>query len=127
MAIGTVLAFPGTSGAASAHRPDAWVKLCGAANTCLFAPWHPWLGNNVYNGTGHAQTVSAGVEEGNMIRFWLLLQSDGTQDDTLRVKGCPGTKTFPLLSANEGAWRAHTNQSTITSAFKSGTATYTFP
>jgi hypothetical protein len=122
----TSMALPGTSGAAPTHRADAWIKLCGAANTCLNAPWHPWLGDNVYK-DGQAQTVSAGVEEGNMIRFWVLLQNDETISDTLRVKGCPGTSTFPLLSANVGAWRYHTNLATITSAFKAGTASFTFP
>src|SRR5947207_10613006 len=39
------VAFPGTSGAAPSHQPDAWIKFCGAGNTCLFSPWHPWLGN----------------------------------------------------------------------------------
>ncbi|MDP9341190.1 MAG: hypothetical protein M3Q23_03570 [Actinomycetota bacterium] len=121
------IAFPGTSGAAPSRRPDAWIKLCGPANTCLFAPWHPWFGNNAYNTTGHGQLVSAGVEEGNMIRFWVLLQNDGTLDGTLRVKGCSGSQTFPVLSVNEGAWRSHTNQATITSGFKAGTASFPAP
>ena len=61
-----------------------------------------------------------------MIRFWFLLQNDGANTDTLKVKGCPGNTTFPLLAANVGAWRFHTRLADITSAFKAGTASFPF-
>jgi hypothetical protein len=126
MLIVTSIAFVSASGAAGSHRPDAWIKLCGPRNTCLNAAWHPWIGDNVYNGTGHGQTVSAGVEEGNMIRFWVLLQNDGAAGDTLHVKGCPGTSAFSL-TVNTGAWRYYTSKANITSAFRSGSAKFTVP
>lgn len=62
-----------------------------------------------------------------MIRFWFLLQNDGANPDTLKVKGCPGNTTFPLLAANVGAWRFHTRLADITSAVKAGTASFSFP
>ena len=61
-----------------------------------------------------------------MIRFWVLLQNDGALGDTLRVKGCSGNGAFPVR-VNRGAWRFYTNRATITSAFKAGTASFTFP
>jgi hypothetical protein len=117
----------GTSGAAGSHRPDAWVKLCGATNTCIVDVWQPWHGENVYNATGNGQKIVGGVEEGNMIRFWILIENDGAAGDTLHVKGCSGTSTFPLLDANTGAWRAYTNKANVTSAFKSGALKFSFP
>jgi hypothetical protein len=120
------VALVGASGAAGSHRPDAWIKLCGPKNTCLNAAWHPWLGDNVYDTNGHGQKVSAGVEEGNMIRFWVLLQNDGAAGDTLRVKGCSGNGAYSL-AVNTGAWRYYTSKAKITSAFKAGTAKFTFP
>ena len=62
-----------------------------------------------------------------MIRFWILLENDGANPDTLKLKGCPGTTAFPLLSANVGAWRFHTRLRDITSAVKAGTASFQFP
>ena len=120
-------AFPGTSDAAGGARPDAWVKLCGPRNTCSTQPWHPWVGNDVYNATGAGQKVPGGVEEGNTIRFWILLENDGAAPDTLTVKGCPGTATFPLLSVNVGAWRFHTKFDTVTADFQSGSLSFPFP
>ena len=120
------IAFLGASGATASHRPDAWIKLCGPRNTCLNAPWHPWRGNNVYNTTARGQKISGGVEEGNRIRFWILLQNDGALGDTLHVKGCTGSSAFPL-TVNRGVWRYFTNRANITSGFKSGSASFTFP
>jgi hypothetical protein len=117
----------GTSRAASTHRPDAWIRLCGATNTCLIAPWHPWVGDNVYNATGHGQTVSAGVEEGNMIRFWILLQNDGPAGDSLQVKGCSGNSAFHVTGVNVGAWRFATRQAATTSAFEASSLSFSFP
>src|SRR5207244_8782819 len=117
----------GTSRAATTHRPDAWIRLCGAANTCLIAPWHPWAGDNVYNTTGHGQTVSAGVEEGAMIRFWILLQNDGQAGDALQIKGCTGNSAFHVTAVHVGAWRFATRQATTTSAFQARTLSSSSP
>ena len=117
----------GTSGAASTHRPDAWIRLCGATNTCLIAPWHPWVGDNVHNVTGHGQTVSAGVEEGNMIRFWVLLQNDGPAGDVFQVTSCRGNSAFHVTAVNVGAWRFATRQAAATSPFEARTLSFTFP
>ena len=127
LSIVIAIAEGGTSGAAGTHRPDAWVKLCGATNTCIVDAWQPWHGENVYTATGRGQKIVGGVEEGNTIRFWILIENDGVARDTLHVKGCAGTHTFPLLAANTGAWRAYTNKAKVTSAFKSGALRFSFP
>jgi hypothetical protein len=127
MAILTSMTVLGTSRASSSHGPDAWIRLCGATNTCLNAPWHPWVGDNVHSPTGHGQTISAGVEEGNMIRFWILLQNDGPLDDTLRVKGCSGNSAFHVTGVNIGAWRFATRSATVTSPFGANSLSFSFP
>jgi hypothetical protein len=127
VAVLVTVSLAGTSGAAPAHQPDAWVKLCGPTNTCVLQPWRPWIGNGVYIGTGRGETILAGVEEGNMIRFWVLFQNDGTSSETFKVKGCSGTSAFPLKSVNVGAYRAFTGARNITTKFKSGTARFSFP
>ena len=123
----TSVTLVATSGAAASHQPDAWVKLCGPTNTCVIQPWHPWIGDTVYNGTGRGQTLTAGVEEGNLIRFWVLFQNDGGSSETFRVKGCRGTTAFPLKHVNVGAYRAFNSAGDITNAFKKGTAKFSFP
>ncbi len=127
LTVTTSIAFLDTSRAASTHQPDAWIRLCGATNTCLIAPWHPWVGDNFYNSTGRGQTVSAGVEEGNMIRFWILLQNDGQVGDSLQVKGCSGNSAFHVTGVNVGAWRFATRQASTTSAFEASTLSFSFP
>jgi hypothetical protein len=116
-----------SAGETPAHRPDAWVKLCGDRNTCLLHPWHPWRGKDVYDTTGVGQTASGGVEQGVMIMFWILLQNDGTSSETLKLDGCPGTSVFQVIRASVGAWRAGTEQNDITSKFRTGIATFEFP
>ena len=120
------LSVAAPSSAAQSHRPDAWIKLCGPTNTCVIQPWHPWIGDNVY-GAGGTETLKAGVEEGNFIRFWVLFQNDGSASETFKVKGCSGTNAFPLKHVNVGAYRAFTPSHDITNAFKHGTAKFSFP
>ena len=125
--VGAWIPLAGTSSAAPAHRPDAWVRVCGPTNTCLIQPWHPWIGNNVYSATGRGETVEAGAEEVNMVRFWVAFQNDGTSLDTFRVKGCSGSSGFPLTHVNLGAVRAFTPGHDLTSAFKKGTLKFSLP
>jgi hypothetical protein len=121
------VAVAGSSGAAPAHQPDAWLKLCGPTNTCVLQPWHPWIGNDIYSGTGNGERLQAGVEEGNMIRFWVAIQNDGSSSETFKVKSCSGTSAFPLKSVNVGPYRAFTSEKNVTTQVKSGTARFSFP
>src|SRR5207248_9378627 len=100
---------------------------CGTTNTCVIQPWHPWIGDDVYSGTGRNQILAGAVEEGNLIRFWVLFQNDGSSASTFRVKGCRGTNAFPLKHVNLGAYRAFTSAHDVTNAFKNGTLKLSFP
>jgi hypothetical protein len=78
-------------------QPDGWIKLCGQSLGCVIdPPPHPWKGKDVYNRTGRRQTLSDDIDEGEGIRYWIVIQNDGTQDDTFDVDGCPGTRTFEV-------------------------------
>jgi hypothetical protein len=116
---------PANAGAPS-YRPDAWIKLCGAGDTCRNAPPHRYRGQDVHNHTGASQTVPAGVEEQNDIRFWILFQNDGSLGDTFYVQGCRGNGGFVVRAVLVGAHTQSENATNITSAFKRGTAHFTF-
>jgi hypothetical protein len=112
------------------YRPDAWIKLCGLSGGCTVGPRppHPWRGNGVYNTTGRKQRVRVRMEDGEGVRFWILLQNDGTSGDTIHVHGCRGNRRFVINAVLVGLykwpnWRARK----ITKAFKRGTAAFTFP
>ena len=107
-------------------RPDAMIKLCGAGDNCDHSPPHKYRGQNIYNTTGKGQTYPAGLEEGNDIRFWILIQNDGTQADTFFVKGCTGNKAYVIRAVIVGAWRHATGHTHIDAAFKNGTASFHF-
>jgi Divergent InlB B-repeat domain len=107
-------------------RPDAMIRLCGAGDTCLGAPAHKYRGQNIYNRTGKRQTYPAGMEEGNDIRFWILIQNDGAQADRIFVKGCKGNKAFVIRAVIVGAWRYSTGHTHIDHGFKTGTASFQF-
>jgi hypothetical protein len=109
------------------HRPDGWVKLCGAGDNCDKAPPHPWRGEDVFNSAGAKQMVNAGVEEGNDIRFWINVENDGTQADSFTVQGCKGNAGFVVRVVNIGAHRHAEPATVITSQFENGTATFSFP
>jgi hypothetical protein len=128
--------FTSTASAISAHRhtsaaatyqPDAWIKLCGLSNGCTVGPKppHPWHGNNVYNSTAFNQTVPIRLEEAEGVRFWIIIQNDGSQSDTFTVQGCKGTPRFTVNAVLVGfykdtAWRPRH----ITAQFKAGAATF---
>lgn len=107
-------------------RPDALIRLCGAGDTCIGAPPHKFRGNNIYNKTGAKQAFPAGMEEGNDIRFWIMIQNDGAQSDTIFVKSCSGTPSFTIRMINLGEWRWSTGAGNITSAVKTGTQSFSF-
>ena len=76
-------------------RPDGWIKLCGINIGCTIDPLpHPWKGKDVYNATGRRQTVKVDLNDGQGVRFWIVLQNDGSEADTFTVQGCGGTKVF---------------------------------
>lgn len=84
-------------GRAEPYRADGWIKLCGLSLGCrIDPPPHPWLGRNIYNATGRRQTVSVNINEGEGVRFWITVQNDGTEADTIRVRGCRGNRTFEV-------------------------------
>jgi hypothetical protein len=87
------------------HRPDAWIKLCGAYHNCSYGPPppHPYHGNDVYNSSGLGQKVQGPMEEGTDIRFWVLIQNDGTASDDIYLKTCTDTKTFKVRAVLLGA------------------------
>jgi hypothetical protein len=111
----------------TAYQPDAWLKLCGAGDTCKHSPPHPYKGEDIFNTTGDHQTVSAGVEEGNNIRFWILLENDGTSGDTFTIQGCSGNNAYVISSVAIGALKAPQPAPHITHGFKHGTASFDFP
>jgi hypothetical protein len=121
-AIGTSTRSDAASHTRQASRPDAWLKICGAGDTCNHAPPHRYFGDNVYNTSGARQTVSSGVEEANDLRFWLRMENDGGSDDTIYVKGCTGNTAFVLRAVLVGAFTQSTNAENVTRPFKRGTA-----
>lgn len=126
----TALALPAPAQALPAapdYRPDAWIKLCGWGDTCEHAPPHAYRGNDVYNTTGAHQTVSVGMEEGNDVRFWILLQNDGALADTFHVKGCAGNGSFVVRTVNTGWLKRSQWAPVITRSWKRGTASFDVP
>jgi hypothetical protein len=109
------------------YRPDAWIKLCGWGDTCEHAPPHSWRGDDVYNADGAHQTVNVGMEEGNDVRFWILLQNDGALADTLQVKGCGGNASYVVRVVNVGWLRQASWAPIITKPWKRGTASFDVP
>lgn len=91
-----VSAAPAAAGARP-YRPDGWIKLCGLSLGCVIdPPPHPWRGKDVYNRTGRRQTVRVDINDGEGVRFWIAVQNDGTERDTVRVQGCSGTRVFEI-------------------------------
>ncbi len=126
----TALVLPAPAQAVTAapdYQPDAWIKLCGWGDTCEKAPPHKWVGDGVQNRTGANQTVSVGMEEGNDVRFWILLQNDGALGDTLHVKGCAGNGSYVVRTVNTGWLRRSQWAPVITGAWKAGTASFDVP
>jgi hypothetical protein len=111
------------------YRPDAWIKLCGLSTGCTIDPLpHPWRGNDRYNTTGRGQTISVRMEDGEGVRFWILLQNDGAHADTLVVQGCQGNRRFVVNKVLLGKHkRPEAGTTDITRKFKRGTASWSFP
>jgi hypothetical protein len=111
------------------YRPDAWIKLCGLSTGCTINPLpHPWLGNNVYNSTGRRQKIGVRMEDGEGVRFWILLQNDGAKADTLVVQGCQGTRQFVVNKVLLGKQkRPHAGTVDVTRKFKNGTLSFDLP
>jgi hypothetical protein len=110
----------------SSYRPDAWIKLCGLSLGCTIdPPPHPWLGKDVYNTTGRKQTVSVDIDNGEGVRFWITLENDGAESDTLAVQGCRGTRYFEV---NRVLLGKHKDQDAgavdLTRKYKKGTLTF---
>jgi len=125
-----MIASPGSATTRQApYRPDAWIKLCGLSTGCTIDPLpHPWLGDNIYNTTGGRQKIAVRLEDGEDVRFWITLQNDGTQTDTIVVQGCRGTRLFVIIAVKVGFYtRPDWHPRDVTTAFKRGTLTFPFP
>lgn len=111
---------------ASSFRSDEWIKLCGLSTGCVIdPPPHPWLGRDVYNTTGRRQTVSVDIDEGEGVRFWITVENDGTEADTLVVQGCQGTRYFEVNRVVLGKRkRPDASYVDVTRRYKRGTLTF---
>jgi hypothetical protein len=88
-------------------------------------PPHPWRGKNVYNDTGHNQTVAVDIDEGEGVRFWVAFENDGGEADTFFVQGCKGTRYFELNAVLIGKWKdVSAAAENVTSQYKRGTLTF---
>ncbi len=88
---------PAARAASRPYRPDGWIKLCGLSLGCVIdPPPHPWRGKDVYNTTGRRQTVKVDINDGEGVRFWIAVQNDGTERDTIQIQGCSGTRVFEV-------------------------------
>ncbi len=126
----SLMVSPGSATARQApYRPDAWIKLCGLSTGCTIDPLpHPWLGDNVYNRTGARQKIAVRLEDGEDVRFWITLQNDSEQEDSIRVKGCKGTRLFVIIAVKIGFLkRPDWRPKDVTVEFKNGTLTFPFP
>jgi hypothetical protein len=113
---------------ARSYRPDAWIKLCGLSTGCTIDPLpHPWHGNNIYNNAAHRQTIPVRMEDGEGVRFWILLENDGALADTVVVQGCQGTHRFLVNKVLLGKHkRPEAGVTDVTREFKNGTLSFDF-
>jgi hypothetical protein len=111
------------------YQPDAWIKLCGLSTGCVIDPLpHPWRGRDVHNTTGAKQKVSVQIDDGEGVRFWILLQNDGALDDTFTLHGCKGNPRFRINAVLIGKHKAPGfGPKNITKRFIRGTYTFDFP
>ena len=110
----------------SSFQSDGWIKLCGLSTGCVIdPPPHPWLGRDVYNTTGRRQTVSVDIDEGEGVRFWITVENDGTESDTLVVQGCRGTRYFEVNRVVLGKRkRPDASYTDVTRKYKRGELTF---
>ena len=118
-----------TPAVAADFQADAWIKLCGLSTGCTIDPLpHPWKGRDTYNTTGAKQTVAVRMEDGEGVRFWITVENDGDQADTITVDGCQGTRRFKVNSVLMGKHKRPDWQATnVTKRFKEGTLEFSFP
>ena len=65
------------------------------------------------------------IDEGEGIRFWITVQNDGTQNDTIEVQGCSGNRTFEVNRVLLGKHRRQDAGATdLTRMYKRGTLTF---
>jgi hypothetical protein len=110
------------------YQPDEWIKLCGLSTGCTVGPPppHPWHGNGIYNTSGSNQTIRVRMEDGEGVRFWIMLQNDGASSDTFTVLGCKGGPRFVINAVLVGMYkRPLWGPRHITKQFKDGTAKFT--
>ena len=107
-------------------QPDGWIKLCGQSLGCRIDPLpHPWLGKDVYNTSGRHQTEKDRIDEGEGIRYWITIQNDGSQSDTIAVTGCRGNRTFEVNRVLLGKHkRQDAGAEDLTRRYKAGTLTF---
>ncbi len=90
-------AVPSARALEPTDQPDGWIKLCGINIGCeIDPPPHPWRGKDVYNTTGRRQTVRVDLNDGQGVRFWIVVQSDGAAADAFTVQGCSGNRVFEV-------------------------------
>jgi hypothetical protein len=88
---------PSATALEPADQPDGWIKLCGINVGCVIdPPPHPWRGKDVYNTRGRRQTVRVALNDGQGVRFWIVVQNDGAATDTITVQGCSGNRVFEV-------------------------------
>ena len=69
------------------HRPDAMVRVEGRSG---------YLGQNMYNTTGRGQTGVRAIGARGAATFEVLVQTNGSQPDTLRLRGSRHTTRFAV-------------------------------
>jgi hypothetical protein len=111
------------------YRPDGWIKLCGQSTGCTIdPPPHPWLGRNVYNSTGRHQTIRQAIDNGEGVRYWIMVENDGAASDTVTVQGCRGNRYFDVNHVTLGKQkRPDAGATEVTRRFKAGTLSFDFP
>lgn len=122
--------LPGpAAGAPADYRPDGWIKLCGLSTGCTIQGLpNPWKGKNVHNTTGNKQSISVRMEDGEGVRFWILIENDGQLSDTITVDGCRGNRRFRVNRVQLGKHkRPDAGAVKVTDKFRHGTLDFSFP
>jgi hypothetical protein len=118
------------AGRTGSLRPDEWIKLCGLSTGCTIHPsgvTRHWLGNGVYNRTGRMQQIAVEIDDGEDARWWIMVENDGADTDTLVVDGsrCRGTRVFEVRHVLLGKQDRPSSAATdVTRKFKQGTLTF---